>query len=137
MCHRQVLQLGGEYYLVTNYTYFKSLYTATQYSTLFNVLHVYAQKKISVTRRFNWYLEGHLQQATGNPPVNLPLVLARSRFAFEGNFFKNLFLSQVLKFVIIRLIQLMVFTAERPVNNRRIQLRFLTFRILRCTLIFV
>ena len=87
------LQLGGEYYLVTNYTYFKSLYQATQYSTLFNVLHVYAQKKISVTRRFNWYLEGHLQQATGNPPVNLPLVLGRSRFAFEGNFFKNLFLS--------------------------------------------
>ncbi|HVX28677.1 MAG TPA: putative porin [Parafilimonas sp.] len=86
-------QLTGEYYLVTNYTYFSSLYTATQSSSLFNVLHIAAQKKISVSKHFNWYLEGNLQQTTGNPPVNLPLVLARSRFAFEGNFYKNLFLS--------------------------------------------
>lgn len=87
------LQLTGEYYLFTNYTYFSGLYTATQSSSVFNVLHVAAQKTISVSKHFNWYLEGSLQQATGNPPVNLPLVLARSRFAFEGNFFKNLFLS--------------------------------------------
>jgi hypothetical protein len=87
------LQLGAEYYLITNYTYFNSLYTAAQYSTLFNVLHVYAQKRVHVAKNLNWYLDGHLQQATGNPPVNLPLILARSRFAFEGNFFKNLFLS--------------------------------------------
>ena len=87
------LQLGGEYYLITNYTYFNSLYTSVQSSSLFNVLHLYAQKKLRVTKTFNWYLEGHFQQTTGNPPVNVPLVFARSRFAFEGNFFKNLFLS--------------------------------------------
>jgi hypothetical protein len=39
------------------------------------------------------YSEIHLQQATGNAPVNLPLILTRQRLAFEGNFFTNLFLS--------------------------------------------
>ena len=87
------LQLTGEYYLFTNYTYFNSLYTSTQSSSVFNVLHVSAQKVIKVSKFFNWYLEGNLQQTAGNAPVNVPLVLARSRFAFEGNFFKNLFLS--------------------------------------------
>jgi hypothetical protein len=93
------LQLTGEYYLVTNYTYFSGLYTATQSSSLFNVLHIAAEKKLRVSKRFNWYLEGNLQQTTGKPPVNLPLVLARSRFAFEGNFFKNLFLSTGLEVI--------------------------------------
>jgi hypothetical protein len=87
------LQLMGEYYLFTNYTYFSGLYTATQSSSIFNVLHIAAQKTIRVSKHFNWYLEGNLQQTTGNPPVNVPLILARSRFAFEGNFYKNLFLS--------------------------------------------
>jgi len=86
-------QLTGEYYLFTNYAYFNSLYTSTQSSSVFNVLHVAAQKVIKVSKFFNWYLEGNLQQTTGNPPVNVPLILGRSRFAFEGNFFKNLFLS--------------------------------------------
>lgn len=87
------LQLGGEYYLVNKYTYFNNLYNSTQSSAVFNVLHVYAQKKLRVAKNLNWYLEGHLQQTAGNAPINLPLILARSRFAFEGNFFKNLFLS--------------------------------------------
>ena len=87
------LQLSGEYYVFTNYTYFTGLYTATQASGIYNVLHVAAQKTIHVSKYFNWYLEGNLQQTAGNPPIALPLVLARSRFAFEGNFFKNLFLS--------------------------------------------
>ncbi len=87
------LQLSGEYYLFTNYTYFTGLYTATQASGIYNVLHVAAQKTIRVSRYFTWYLEGNLQQTAGNPPIALPLVLARSRFAFEGNFYKNLFLS--------------------------------------------
>jgi hypothetical protein len=87
------LQLGGEYYLISNYTYFNGLYTTDQYSTLFNVLHLYAQKRLRIAKHWNWYLDGHFQQTTGNPPVHVPLVLARSRIAFEGNFFKNLFLS--------------------------------------------
>jgi hypothetical protein len=93
------LQLTGEYYLITNYTYFNNFYTATQSSTLFNVLHIGAYKKLRVSKNLNWYLEGHFQQTTGNPPVNLPLVLARSRLAYEGNFFKNLFLSTGLEVI--------------------------------------
>lgn len=87
------LQLGGEYYLISNYTYFKDFYNSDQYSSIFNVLHVYAQKKIKVAKHLSWYLDGHFQQVAGNAPIHLPLVLARTRFAFEGNFFKNLFLS--------------------------------------------
>jgi hypothetical protein len=57
------------------------------------VLHLYAQKKIKVAKHLNWYVDGHFQQVAGNAPIHLPLVLARTRFAFEGNFYKNLFLS--------------------------------------------
>ena len=87
------VQLSGEYYVFTSYSYFSSLFTATQSSGVYNVLHIAAQKTVHVSRFFNWYLEGNLQQTAGNPPVKLPLILARSRFAFEGNFYKNLFLS--------------------------------------------
>jgi hypothetical protein len=69
------------------------LYTPTQSSSLFNVLDIGAQKILHLAKHWNWYLEGNVQQVTGNAPINLPLVLARSRFAYEGNFFKNLFLS--------------------------------------------
>ncbi len=93
------LKLTGEYYLITNYTYFNGMYSSTQSSPLFNVLHIAAEKSIHISSHLNWYLEGNLQQTTGNPPVNLPLVLARSRFAFEGNFFKNLFLSTGLEVI--------------------------------------
>ncbi|MBV9963543.1 MAG: hypothetical protein JO072_14965 [Parafilimonas sp.] len=93
------LKLSAEYYILTNYTYFKDMYTPAQTSSLFNVLHIYAEKKMRVSKFFNWYLEGHLQQTAGNAPVNLPLVFARSRFAFEGNFFKNLVLSTGLEVI--------------------------------------
>jgi len=87
------LQLTGEYYLISNYTYFSGLYTPTQSSALFNVLNIGAKKSLRLTKHWKWYLEGNLQQATGNPPVNLPLILGRSRIAYEGVFFKNLVLS--------------------------------------------
>ncbi len=87
------LSLTGEYYIVSNYIYFDNFFTAKQESTLFNVIHIGAEKKIKLARHWNWYIDLHVQQAAGNPPVNLPLILTRNRFAFEGNFFKNLFLS--------------------------------------------
>jgi len=85
--------LSGEYFLVSNYTYFDSFFSAKQESTLFNVLHVSAEKKFRLNRYFNWYTEVHLQQTTGNAPVHLPSFLTRNRIAFEGNFYTNLFLS--------------------------------------------
>ncbi len=90
---KQELELSGSYYLLTNYTYFDSLFKSTQYSSLFNVLHVEVDKRFRLSRHWNWYTEVHLQQTTPNAPVNLPLVVTRSRIAFEGNFYHNLFLS--------------------------------------------
>lgn len=87
------LALQGEYYIITNYIYFDDFYQAKQQASLFNVLHVGAEKKLKLAKHINWYIEAHLQKATGSPPVNLPLFISRNRLAFEGNFFKNLYLS--------------------------------------------
>lgn len=87
------LVLRGNYQLLSNFTYFNGLYTPVQESTLFSVLQISAEKKLKLSRHWNYYLEGILQQATANAPVNVPTVLTRHRLAFEGNFFKNLLLS--------------------------------------------
>jgi hypothetical protein len=87
------IQLTANYYLISNYTYFDSMYTFKQAGTLFNVLQVGLTKKFKLSRRWNWYTEVYLQQTTGNPPVNVPLLLTRNRIAFEGTFYKNLRLS--------------------------------------------
>lgn len=87
------LSLVGNYYIVSNYLYMDDFYRPKQESSLFNVLHIGAQKKIQLTKHWFWYIEAHFQQTAGNPPVNVPTILTRNRFAFEGNFFKNLFLS--------------------------------------------
>lgn len=86
-------RLGGEYFAVTNYFYFDSFFTARQEATLFNILHLSAEKKFRLSRYWNWYTEVHVQQTTGQPPVHIPFLLTRNRIAFEGNFATNLFLS--------------------------------------------
>lgn len=92
-------KFGGEYFAVSNYMYFDSFFSAKQEATLFNILHLNAEKKFKLSRFWNWYTEIHLQQTTGQPPVNLPLLLSRNRIAFEGNFYKNLFLSTGLEMI--------------------------------------
>ena len=89
------LVLGGEYFLMTNYTYFDGFFTAQQSSTVFNVLHLSAEKKFKLSKHWNLYSEIHVQPTTGNPPVHLPFLLTRNRIAFEdnGKFFTNLFIS--------------------------------------------
>ena len=91
-------RLGGEYYVVSNYLYYDNFLSANQEAGLFNVLHVQAEKKFKLSRYWNWYTEIHLQQTTGQPPVNLPFFLTRNRIAFEGNFATNLFLSTGIEF---------------------------------------
>ena len=86
-------KLGGEYFAVSNYIYYDSFFSAKQEATLFNVLHLNAEKKIKLTKHWNWYAEFHIQQTTGQPPLNLPFFFTRNRIAFEGNFATNLFLS--------------------------------------------
>lgn len=88
------LKLTGEYFLASNYVYFDSMYHARQESTLFNILHVSAEKMFRLGRHMNLYTEAHIQQPAGNPPVNLPLFFTRNRLAYEGNLgFKNLSLA--------------------------------------------
>jgi hypothetical protein len=86
-------RLNAEYFAVNNYIYYDSFLTAKQDPTLFNVLHISAEKKFKLTNHWNWYFDAHLQQTTGAPPVNLPFLYTRNRIAFEGNFFANLFIS--------------------------------------------
>jgi len=87
------LRLGADYFLVGNYIYYRDFYRVEQESGLFNLLRLSAQKTFRLTRHVNWYAEAYLQQKTGNVDLNVPLVLTRNRLAFEGNFFRNLFLS--------------------------------------------
>lgn len=86
-------KLSAEYFAVNNFMYFDSFYTAKQETSLFNVLHISGEKKIKIAKHWNWYTEIHIQQTTGNPPVNIPFFFTRNRVAFEGNFYTNLFIS--------------------------------------------
>lgn len=86
-------QLTGEYYVITNYAYFNSYYVAKQQSSVFNLLHIGFQKKFKLSKFFNWYTNLDVQQVAGTSPVHVPFILSRNRIAFEGNFYKNLFLS--------------------------------------------
>ncbi len=87
------LHLYGNYYAVTNYLYFDDFFTMQQRSALFNYINAGAEKKFKLSKHLNLYSEAAFQQAAGNAPVHLPLVYTRNRLAFEGNFYKNLFLS--------------------------------------------
>lgn len=83
--------LSVNYYILTNYTYFKNFYQSAQYSTVFNYWQVLLQKQFTVGH-FNWYLDLALQQASGGAPVHLPHIWTRDRFTYENTLFKNLIL---------------------------------------------
>ncbi len=87
------VQLGFANHLITNYAYFTSYYQATQSGKAINVLQLSASKKIRLTKRWNYYIDATVQQTDASAPIKVPLLFTRSRLAFEGNFFKNLFLS--------------------------------------------
>lgn len=90
---RLKLNVTGEYYLLSNYTYFNNFYDAKQEGKLFHMLHVFAEKQFKISRRLTVYTEAHLQQTTGDAPVNVPLFFTRNRLVHEGNYYKNLFLA--------------------------------------------
>ncbi len=130
--------LAGEYYLVSNYTYFDDFFKARQEATLFNVLHVSAEKKFRLNRKWNLYSELHVQQTQGNPPLNLPLAYTINRIAHETTPFKNLVLSYGLEFryaTPYRVDNYSPFTGQffyqdtTTVNNRPEITAFLNFRI--------
>ncbi|RYE39714.1 MAG: hypothetical protein EOP48_25435, partial [Sphingobacteriales bacterium] len=88
-----IVQLGFANHLITNYAYFTSYYQSGQSSKVINILQVSASKKFKLSKRWNYYLDATLQQTDPSAPIKVPLIFTRSRLAFEGNFYKNLFLS--------------------------------------------
>jgi Putative porin len=88
------LRLTGRYMLISNYTYFRNFYQASQASGLFNVLQVTADKQLSLSKRWKVYVNANLQQKTGSAPVNLPLFFGMGRISYNGTLgFKNLAIS--------------------------------------------
>ena len=79
------LKLSGNYYLISNYTYFTGYYRTDQASGAFNLLQVSAEKTFKLTRHLRWVAELTLQQKAGNAPVNVPLVYTRHRIGYEGS----------------------------------------------------
>lgn len=87
------LQLGADYYLISNYLYLSNFFKLQQEAALFNFLRISASKTFRLNRRWNLYSDVWVQQKTGSVALNTPLVYLRQRLAFEGNFFRNLNLS--------------------------------------------
>ncbi len=84
-------KLSGSYYLVSNYTYFTNYDEAQQQSTLFNILQISAEKVFTLHKHWKWHASVVFQQKAGPAPVNLPAILTRNQFGYEGNLgFRNL-----------------------------------------------
>ncbi|MEO6684042.1 MAG: putative porin [Ginsengibacter sp.] len=78
---------------IANYAYFTDFYQSEQFGGLINLTQITASTKNKISGHFNLYSDFILQQTAGQVPLNVPLFYTRQRFAFEGNFFKNLNLS--------------------------------------------
>ena len=78
---------------ITNYAYFKTLYQTDQFNGLVNITQFTASTKNKIVGHLNLYSDFIVQQTAGNNPVRVPLFYTRQRLSFEGNFFKNLFIS--------------------------------------------
>jgi hypothetical protein len=87
------LKLSGDYFLTTNYTYFRNFYQVNQEGGLFNLLRLGVNKTFRLGKSWRWYSDVYFQLKAGNAPINLPLFYTRNRFAFEGKLFPNLILS--------------------------------------------
>ena len=91
------LQLSGDYYVVSNYTYWRDYTEAAQSATVISFFQLSASKKFRLSRYWNWYAELVAQPETSDV-LNLPLIYTRNRIAYEGLFFKNLNLSTGIEF---------------------------------------
>lgn len=78
---------------IANYTYLTDFYHKDQFNGLVNITQFTGSAKTRLTKHFRLYSDFIVQQTTGKNPIRVPLFYTRQRFAFEGNFFKNLNLS--------------------------------------------
>jgi hypothetical protein len=87
------VNLGFKNHIITNLAYFDDYRRTEQSSKIINLLQLSASKKIKLTKKINWYADVVAQQTDGSAPIKVPLLFTRSRFAYEGVFYKNLNLS--------------------------------------------
>jgi hypothetical protein len=93
------LTLSGNYYLLTNYPYFKNYYIAAQDVSPFNVLIVSADKRFALTRHLIVRVLAVLQKEAGNSPVNIPVFVTHGQIGYEGKLgFRNLVIAFGLEF---------------------------------------
>jgi hypothetical protein len=81
--------LQVNYYLLTNYVYFKDYYQSAQNTGLFDLLQIILSKHFQAGH-FNWYADFAFQQVHGNGPMNVPTLWTRHRIAYERKLFNNL-----------------------------------------------
>jgi hypothetical protein len=85
--------LGFKNHIITNLAYFANYRRTEQSSKIINLMQLSASKKIKLAKKLNWYADVVAQQTDGSAPIKIPLLFTRSRFAYEGVFYKNLNLS--------------------------------------------
>lgn len=78
------IRLSGDYYIVTNYSFFTEFYKPRQHEALFNLLRLSLEKKFRIGKNWVWHADVYLQQKAGDAPVEVPLVFTRNRFGYEG-----------------------------------------------------
>lgn len=134
------LTASVQYKLIQNFQYFGSGFQPLVYDKALSYLRGTVSNQIKLSTYWNWYNELSLQIVDPNAPLHLPVFFTRQRLAFEGNFFKNLFLSTGLELIYHSTYQpdgYMPITGQFylqdqfTTNNRPIANAFLNFRIKR------
>ncbi len=134
------LTASFQYKLIQNFQYFGSGYQPLVYDKALSYIKGTVSNQLKLSTHWNWYNELSLQLVDPNSPLHLPVIFTRQRLAFEGNFFKNLFLSTGLELIYHSAFQpdaYMPLTGQFylqdqfTTNNRPIANAFLNFRIKR------
>lgn len=129
-----------QYKLIQNYQYFGSEYQPMVYGKVLSYVKGSVSNQTKLSPHWNWYNELTVQLVDPNAPLHLPVIFTRQRLAFEGNFFKNLFLSTGLELIYHSSYQpdgymplngQFYLQDQFTANNRPIANVFLNFRIKR------
>jgi hypothetical protein len=129
-----------QYKLIQNFQYFGSGFQPMVYDKVLSYVKGTVSNQMKLSRHWNWYNELTLQLVDPNAPLHLPVIFTRQRLAYEGNFFKNLFLSTGLELIYHSSFQpdgymplngQFYLQDQFTANNRPIANAFLNFRIKR------
>jgi hypothetical protein len=85
------LELGADYFFISNYMYLKNFRELQQENAIFSLLRLSALKTMKIIKNINLHTEVYVQQKTGAVELNFPALFTRNRLSYDGNFgFKNL-----------------------------------------------